>query len=28
MFLGVTDNGDVLGVNPKVIKDMKKNFIN
>ncbi|MDR2074190.1 MAG: ATP-binding protein [Oscillospiraceae bacterium] len=28
MFLGVDDNGNVLGVNPKAVKDMKKNFVN
>ena len=28
IFLGIKDNGEVLGVNPKAVKDMKKNFVN
>ena len=28
ILLGVTDDGEVLGVNPKSVSDMKKNFIN
>ncbi|MCL1803183.1 MAG: putative DNA binding domain-containing protein [Eubacteriaceae bacterium] len=28
MILGVDDNGVIIGVNPKAIKDIKRNFIN
>jgi len=28
ILLGVKDNGEVIGVNPKAVSDMKKNFIN
>ena len=28
LFLGISDDGNILGVNPKIIKDMKKNFVN
>lgn len=28
IFMGVKDNGEIQGVNPKCIKDMRKNFFN
>ena len=28
IFMGVSDNGDIIGVNPKCVKDMRKNFSN
>jgi predicted HTH transcriptional regulator len=28
IFMGVDDNGEIIGVNPKTIKDMRKNFSN
>ena len=28
IFMGVADNGEIIGVNPKTIKDMRKNFSN
>jgi ATP-dependent DNA helicase RecG len=28
LLLGIDDNGDIVGVNPSAVKDMKKNFIN
>ncbi len=28
IFMGVNDNGEIIGVNPKCVKDMRKNFSN
>ncbi|GHU13432.1 hypothetical protein FACS1894161_3390 [Spirochaetia bacterium] len=28
IFLGVSDSGEVLGVNPKAVPALKKNFVN
>jgi len=28
IFMGVKDNGEIIGVNPKCVKDMRKNFAN
>ena len=28
ILLGVKDNGEIIGVNPNVITDIKKNFVN
>lgn len=28
IFLGVDDNGDIIGVDPSCVKDMKRDFVN